>query len=183
VSARLRRGASPLCALRAALALALGACAVTPSPEPTVAGRVEPWPLAAEASLDAVDVATALASSDGAPLRVRATLLAVSAPCPACAVGERTGPRPEPPVGSSLRPHTRAMPGCLPCPSPSPTFGDGAASPTLRAVGVAEGLQRRHVGREFLLVGTLRARARRDEGSDAPPPVLDVVEVRAIEAR
>jgi hypothetical protein len=74
------------------------------------------------------------------------------------------------------------MPGCLPCPSPAATFSDdgptASATPSapLRAVGVAEGLQPRHVGKRFLLTGTFHVKG-------AMGPELDVTDVRALEER
>jgi hypothetical protein len=53
--------------------------------------------------------------------------------------------------------------------------GPASSSATLRAVGVAEGLQARHVGHVFLLTGKLRA-------AGATGPELDVSDVRIIDA-
>jgi hypothetical protein len=136
------------------------------------------WPMrASSVPADAVDAKGALASLDGAQLHVRAYLVAVTLPCPACNVSRattRSDPRGTPP-------------GCAPCPPPAVTFADappaGASAPSrrasdapppLRAIGGAEGLQARHVGQRFLLTGTFRASG---EGG----PALDVTDVRALD--
>lgn len=133
---------------------------------------------------DAVDVRSALVCAEGAQIRVRAYLVAVTSPCPACNVGERSGAPPEGKIGKSPPARTRMpdMPGCLPCPAPAATFSDEAptasATPSapLRAVGAAEALQPRHVGKSFLLTGTFHAKG-------ALGPELDVTDVRALEGR
>jgi hypothetical protein len=130
---------------------------------------------------DAIDVRSTLACAEGAQIRVRAHLVAVTLPCPACAAGERTGAAPAPIIGKSRRPRPPDMPGCLPCPSPAATFSDEpptasvTASAPLRAVGAAEGLQPRHVGKLFLLTGTFHAQG-------ALGPELDVTDVHALDA-
>lgn len=149
-----------------------------------LAARAE-WPAPAQAPDDAMDVEAVVACAEGTPVRVRAYLVAVTVPCPACNVGERTGTAPERMIGKSSRPRSLGMPGCLPCPNPAATFRS-AAEPSrgtvgardesglpLRAVGVAEGLQSRHVGKRFLLTGTWHA-------TGATGPELDVTDIRAL---
>jgi hypothetical protein len=137
------------------------------------------WPVrATSVPADTVDAKGALASPDGAQLHVRAYLVAVTLPCPACNVSRattRSDPRGTPP-------------GCAPCPPPAVTFADApplsrASDPArhasdgaapLRAIGGAEGLQARHVGQRFLLTGTYHASG---EGG----PALDVTDVRALD--
>jgi hypothetical protein len=135
------------------------------------------WPMRASSPPpDVLSVKAVLGSIDGTPLHdgaqihVRAYLVAVTVPCPACNVSRkttRTDPRGTPP-------------GCAPCPPPAVTFADeppgsSAASrgAPLRAVGSAEGLQARHVGQLFLLTGTFHAHG--DLG-----PELDVTDVRTL---
>lgn len=173
--------------LAAALALGSMCCGGGGVGEPLVpaaAPRDPTWPSPGVAPPDALDVRAALSSLesvDGAAVRVRAYLVAVTLPCPACAVGERTAKAPEPAVGRSRRPRLPDMPGCLPCPTPAATFGDRAslgaddAEPRLRATGAAEGLQSRHVGKAFLLTGTFHARG-------VQGPELEVTDVRALPA-
>ncbi len=140
----------------------------------------EGWPEVAAPPADTLDVAAALASPDGSQVVVRAVLVAVTVPCPACRASERTGARAEPQAGKSARRRESSVPGCLPCPSPAATFRDAAEVPAsgspLRAVGVAEGLQPRHTGKIFLLTGVIHA-----GGSFGPE--IDVTDVRAVEDR
>jgi hypothetical protein len=173
----------------AALAAILGASTGCGGPaEDTSIGRAkapvlsarsgDEWPMrASSVPGDTVDAKGALASQDGALLHVRAYLVAVTLPCPACNVSRattRSDPRGTPP-------------GCAPCPPPAVTFADApparASAPTpravdavapLRAIGGAEGLQARHVGQRFLLTGMFHASG---EGA----PVLEVTDVRALD--
>jgi hypothetical protein len=59
-------------------------------------------------------------------------------------------------------------------PTASPTAAGSSTNPPLRAVGVAGGLQRRHVGKVFLLTGVFHA-------NGAQGPELDVTDVRALD--
>lgn len=180
MTAWLQRGA---CVALAFALCALGCGGAAPQPLAGMSGvsaAASPdWPAVAELPPDAIDVSAALASEEGAQIRVRAKLVAVTLPCPACNAGERRETAPAPKVGASPRPTPRTMPGCLPCPSPAATFRDdttsAAATPSapLRAVGVAEGLQGRHVGSEFVITGTFHA-------SGPGGPELDVSDVRAL---
>jgi hypothetical protein len=181
VSRRLLR----LAALAATMGASVGCGAAA---EDTSIGRAKPpvlsarsgdeWPMrASSVPADTVDAKGALASLDGAELHVRAYLVAVTLPCPACNVSRattRSDPRGTPP-------------GCAPCPPPAVTFADAPparasspsqrpadAPPPLRASGGAEGLQARHVGQRFLLTGTFHATG---EGA----PVLEVTDVRALD--
>jgi hypothetical protein len=165
----------------AALALLASAVGCGGSPVAPAAPPVtETWPAPAPLPADAIDVRAALASADGAELHVRAYLLAVTLPCPACRAGERTGTRPDLPAGKSS--HTRAprLPGCLPCPSPAATFSDAPSAAAndqhapLRAVGAAEGLQKRHVGKPFVLTGIFH-------GDGPSGPELEVTAIDAVE--
>lgn len=165
--------------------LMLGACGGGERSSEIAAPGVaqEEWPPLAVAPGDAVNVKGALASADGAQVRVRAYLVAVALPCPACAVGERTGPREQDRVGHTARPAGPTMPGCLPCPSPVATFSDEAPSASalpesmpLRAVGGAAGLQARHVGKMFLITGTFHPRG-------VTGPELDVTDVHALDVQ
>lgn len=140
------------------------------------------WPAPSTAPADAATVKTVLASADGAQVRVRAYLVAVTVPCPPCSAGEKRGATPDPRIGKSPAVRRRDMPGCLPCPKAAATFSDelptakGSPGPEhapLRAVGVAEALQARHVGKAFLLSGTFHAKG--DEG-----PELEVMDIRAL---
>ena len=142
------------------------------------------WPAPAIAPPDASTVRNAVASADGAQVRVRAYLVAVNLPCPACNNGlgaRKTAPPREENIGRARPREATVGPGCSQCPAQAATFSDegpkAAASgdaPTLRAVGVAEGLQPRHVGHAFLLTGTFHAK-----GENGPE--LDVTDVRALE--
>jgi len=140
------------------------------------------WPAHAPSPGGAATVEEALGSADGAEVRVRAYLVAITLPCPACNVGTQRPPR-EVITGRTARPVGPAPPGCLPCPEPAATISDappgasshaGGARPSLRAVGAATGLQRRHVGRGFLFVGVLHT-------TGANGPELEVTEVRALD--
>jgi hypothetical protein len=152
---------------------------VAASPPPS---QNDEWPqLVANSPPDAVGVTSALECADGARVRVRAYLVAIAAPCPACNVGARSKREDLP--GRTSKPTAINPTGCLPCPDPVATISDevptasgGPKSPPLRAVGVASGLQPRHVGHLFLLTGTFHARL--ENG-----PELDVTDVRALDAQ
>ena len=182
----LPRALALVLALALALALAISGCGgqdmqigVAASPPPT---QNDEWPqLVAHSPPDAVGVKSALECADGAQIRVRAYLVAIAAPCPACNVGARSKREDLP--GRTSKPTAINPTGCLPCPDPVATISDelptasgGPKSPPLRAVGVAGGLQPRHVGHLFLLTGVFHARA--ENG-----PELDVMDVRALEGR
>ena len=141
------------------------------------------WPAPAIAPPDASTVRDVIASAEGAQVRVRAYLVAVNLPCPACnnGLGARKATPREENIGRARPREATVGPGCAQCPAQAATFSDegpkAAASgeaPTLRAVGVAEGLQPRHVGHAFLLTGTFHAK-----GPNGPE--LDVADVRALE--
>lgn len=149
-------------------------------------GELGDWPPVATdatAVADAVTVDTALRSVEGAQVRVRAYLVARTPPCAACNVtgqSERTLPRGPDRIGRTQRTNAPDLPGCNQCPPAAVTLSDqpptaspAPASSPLRAVGVAEGLQARHVGQLFLLTGTFHPRA--EQG-----PELDVTDVRAL---
>jgi hypothetical protein len=152
-----------------------------------IAGLPEPvgeaWPARTPWPLESATVDQVLASPDGAPVRLIAYLVAVKVPCPVCNVGTNRPPR-EDVVGHTARPSGPAPPGCLPCPDPAATVGDepptapdrggGAPKPRLRAVGVAGGLQPRHVGRNFFFIGVFHA-----HGPNGPE--LEVTDVRALD--
>lgn len=183
MSVRLLRGARALFAtLACSAALSCGGGSASSSLVAPIAPLADEWPAPAQPAADAIDVRSALGCAEGAQIRVHAYLVAVTLPCPVCNVGERTGPPPEGKIGKSPRQRSPDMPGCLPCPSPAATFSDdvpsASATPSapLRAVGSAEGLQARHVGRRFLLTGTFHAKG-------TMGPELDVTDVRALEAR
>ncbi len=140
------------------------------------------WPAPSTAPADAASVKTALACADGANVRVRAYLVAVTTPCAPCSAGENRSATPDPRIGRSPPVRRRDMPGCLPCPKAAATFSDelptakaamGPDHAPLRAVGVAEALQARHVGKSFLLTGTFRTKG--ESG-----PELDVTDIRAL---
>ena len=146
---------------------------------------VSEWPLPVAAPAEALSVQTALGATDGAQIRVRGYLVALSPACPACTVvGAHGRSTPEEDrIGKTARPRGPEVPGCPPCPPAGVIFSDepaGAsasrspASAVVRAVGSAEGLQARHLGRPFLLTGTFHARG-------AGGPELDVSDVRAVE--
>ena len=185
-----RRGGSPAAFI--GVCIGLGACG---SPPPVLdssvgetsrpAVKVADWPpVAPSPGEPGVTVQAALGCAEGAQVRVRGYLVALSPACPRCnVVGQRGGSaREEDRIGKTARPGgPQLLPGCAPCPPAAATFSDEAptASPTarsapLRAVGAAEGLQARHVGHVFLLTGTFHART--EQG-----PELDVTEVRAVE--
>ena len=171
-----------------AIALSCGGAAqdahigVTERPAVSVAA----WPPRATSPVEAVDVAAALSSPDGAQIRVRAYLIAITLPCPACNVrGQRPIGKEEDRIGKTARSRGPDLPGCTPCPAAAATFSDepptsspspspSPATAPLRAVGSAEGLQARHVGHVFLITGTFHARG--EVG-----PELEVSDVRAIE--
>jgi len=146
-------------------------------------GALGDWPPDATSAADAVTVDTALRSVEGAQIRVRAYLVARSPPCTACNVtGQASRPQPQGPdrIGRTQRTNAPDLPGCNQCPPAAVTFSDqpptaspAPASAPLRAVGVAEGLQARHLGHLFLLTGTFHPRA--EQG-----PELDVTDVRAL---
>jgi hypothetical protein len=151
------------------------------TPRPPV--KVAEWPPVATSPGESVTVDTALRSVEGAQIRVRAYLVALSPPCPACSIGTDRGEatKNEGSVGHTARPRGPDLPGCIPCPPAAATFSDqiptaspGPASAPLRAVGSAEGLQARHVGHMFVLTGTFHPRGQLG-------PELDVSDVRAIE--
>jgi len=151
---------------------------VAASPPPS---QNDEWPQLAVAPPDAVTVKSALESVDGAQVRVRAYLVAIASPCPACNTGQRTNHQDVP--GRTTKPTAMNPTGCLPCPDPVATINDevptasgGPTSPPLRAVAVAGGLQQRHVGRLFLFTGTFHPRA--ENG-----PELEVTDIRALEGR
>jgi hypothetical protein len=168
-----------------ALSLVLTSCGgqdmqigVAASPPPS---QNDEWPQLAQSPPDAVSVKSALECAEGAQIRVRAYLVAIAAPCPACNVGARTQHQDLP--GRTSKPTAINPTGCLPCPDPVATISDevptasGApASPPLRAVGVAGGLQPRHVGHLFLLTGVFHART--ENGAE-----LEVTDVRALAGR
>lgn len=177
---------APAPALALALSLAISGCGrqdmqigVAASPPPS---QNDEWPqLVAHSPPDAVGVKSALECAEGAQIRVHAYLVAIAAPCPACNVGARSKREDLP--GRTSKPTAINPTGCLPCPDPVATISDelptasgGPKSPPLRAVGVAGGLQPRHVGHLFLLTGVFHARA--ENG-----PELDVTDVRALEGR
>ena len=149
-------------------------------------GALGDWPPVANAAsdvADAVTVDTALRSVEGAQVRVRGYLVARTPPCAACNVsGQSDKPQPPAPdrIGRTARPTAPDMPGCNQCPPAAVTFSDqrptaspSPSLPPLRAVGVAEGLQARHLGHVFVLTGTFHPRG-------AQGPELDVTDVRAI---
>lgn len=153
--------------------------AVAPPPQ------AEEWPPSVPSAPDAATVKTVLSSVDGAQVRVRAYLVAVTLPCPACntSLGARRSSPHEDAIGRARPPPPSRGPGCEPCPTPAATFSDeapkasaGSESPPLRAVGAAEALQARHVGHLFLLTGTFHA-------TGPMGPELEVTDVRAIDAR
>ena len=136
------------------------------------------WPARAKPAEDTATVAEALAGVDGAHVRVRGYLVAVTLPCPACNVGTNRPPR-EDIAGRTSRPRVPAPPGCLPCPDPAATIGDDpprapSPRPSLRAVGLALALQPRHVGGICLLDGVLHTPA-------TGGPELDVKDLRALD--
>ena len=141
------------------------------------------WPPVAKSPADAATVKTVLASADGAQVHVRAYLIAVTLPCPACNtnLGQRRSVIRQEGIGRARPPPPTPGPGCAPCPPPAATFSDeaptasaGPAAAPLRAVGAAEGLQPRHMGHLFLLTGTFHPNG--DSG-----PELEVTDVRALE--
>jgi hypothetical protein len=146
--------------------------------------KVADWPPVVTSPVPAVTVNDALGSADGAQIRVRGYLIAVTLPCPACNnVGADRGKstKVEGRIGKTARPRGPDVPGCQPCPAAAATFSDAVPtslsspdSAPLRAVGGAEGLQARHIGHMFLLTGTFHA-----TGPDGPE--LDVSDVRAID--
>lgn len=153
---------------------------VTPRPAVSVAD----WPPVATSPGQTVTVKDALGCADGAQIRVRGYLIAVTPPCPACNVrGQGSSAKEEDRIGKTARPRGPDMPGCAPCPAGAATFSDegptaspSPASAPLRAIGGAEGLQARHVGHLFVLTGTFRARGELG-------PELEVTDVRAIDGR
>jgi hypothetical protein len=151
---------------------------VAASPPPS---QNDDWPQLAPSPPDAITVASALESADGAQVRVRAYLVAIASPCPACNVGGRSMHQDLP--GRTTKPNAINPTGCLPCPDPVATISDdvptatgGPKSPPLRAVAVASGLQPRHVGHLFLLTGVFHART--ENGAE-----LEVTDVRALDGR
>lgn len=149
-------------------------------------GALGDWPPSAKDAADvadAVTVDTALRSVEGAQIRVRGYLVARTPPCAACNVtGQADKPQPPAPdrIGRTARPSGPELPGCNQCPPAAVTFSDqpptaspSPSAPPLRAVGVAEGLQARHLGHVFVLTGTFHPRG--EQG-----PELDVTDVRAI---
>lgn len=178
-------GALASAARRAALALCLSTfgcggqdmqIGVATSPPPS---QNDEWPQLAQSPPDAISVKSALECADGAQVRVRAYLVAIAAPCPACNVGARSKHQDLP--GRTTKPTAINPTGCLPCPDPVATISDevptasgGPKSPPLRAVGVAGGLQPRHVGHLFLLTGVFHART--ENGAE-----LEVTDVRALD--
>ncbi|MDB4935740.1 MAG: hypothetical protein JWP87_2712 [Labilithrix sp.] len=172
-------------------AIAAAGCGGAPNMEIGVAASPPPresdeWPPLSQSPPDASTVKAVLGSADGAQVRVRAYLVAVTLPCPACNVDARSTPREELP-GRTARPRGPTPPGCSPCPEPaatisddmptaSPTAGASVTTPPLRAVAVAGGLQPRHVGHVFLLTGIFHA-------NGAQGPELEVTDVRALDGR
>ena len=170
------------------VALTLSACGGDSRSQiamPAAAPPVEEWPPRSTSPADAATVKTVLGSADGAQVRVRAYLVAVTLPCPACntSLGQgRSAPRPnEGAIGRARAPATTPGPGCAPCPPPAATFSDEApkasAAPSsgpLRAVGAAEGLQARHVGHVYVLTGTFHVNG--PQGAE-----LDVTDIRAVD--
>jgi len=172
------------------LSLVLLGCGGAPSKDMEVGvtprksvGALGDWPPAAADAADAVTVDTALRAVEGAQVRVRGYLVARTPPCAACNVsGQADKPQPPAPdrIGRTARPSGPDLPGCNQCPPAAVTFSDlpPTASPSpssspLRAVGVAEGLQARHLGHVFVLTGTFHPRG-------AQGPELDVTDVRAL---
>lgn len=148
---------------------------VAASPPPS---QDDEWPQPAQSPPDAISVKSALEGTDGAQVRVRAYLVAVDAPCPACNVGARSKHQDLP--GRTTRPTAINPTGCLPCPDPVATISDevptasgGPKSPPLRAGAAASGLQPRHVGHLFLLTGIFHSNT--ENG-----PELEVTDVRAL---
>jgi hypothetical protein len=190
---RARPALSSVLGILLALALApapLG-CGGAQTPEIGVAATPPPresdeWPPLSTSPADAATVKTVLGSADGARVRVRAYLVAVTLPCPACNVDGRTTSREDLP-GHTARPRGPLPPGCLPCPDPaatisddvptaSPTAASSSTNPPLRATAAALGLQPRHVGHMFLLTGVFHA-------NGAQGPELEVTDVRALDPR
>lgn len=142
------------------------------------------WPAAAtDDASDAMTVDAALRALDGATIKVRAQLVALAPPCADCNrspdIGENTVEDDR--VGHTTRDrgptHTGPnLPGCVPCPGAAVTFADAPGAPPIRASGSAEGLQKRHVGKVFVLTGTFHARG---EGG----PEIEVTDVRALGAK
>jgi hypothetical protein len=179
-------------ALGIALAMLLSSCGNSKEPAVGLAGSPAPrqddeWPAHVTAPPDAVPIKAVLGASDGAQVRVRAYLVATTLPCPVCntSLGEQHTPKrqQEDVVGRARQQPSTPGPGCAPCPTPAATFSDeapkgsgGAAaeSAPLRAVGSAEGLQKRHIGKIFLLSGTFHA-------NGAFGPELDVTDVRVLD--
>jgi hypothetical protein len=169
-----------------AVVLSASGCGGSEGYNARIAGLPEPvgeaWPALTPWPLESATVAQVLSSRDGAQVRVIGYLLAVKVPCPACNVGTQRPAREEV-AGHTSRPRGPAPPGCLPCPDPAATIGDmppnapdarGDAQPRLRAVGVAGGLQPRHVGRNFFYIGVFHAK-----GPNGPE--LEVTDVRALD--
>ena len=151
---------------------------VAASPPPS---QNDEWPQRAIAPPDAITVKSTLEAVDGAQVRVRAYLVAIASPCPACNTGERGKHQDVP--GRTTKPTAMNPTGCLPCPDPVATINDelptasgGPTSPPLRAVAVAGGLQQRHVGHPFLFTGIFHPRA--ENG-----PELEVTDIRALDPR
>lgn len=180
--------------LGALLAASVSCGAPAPALDPSVGETERPvvkvaeWPPLATPSDGGADpgvstVHAALGCADGAQIRVRGYLVALSPACPRCnVVGQQGGATLEKDrIGKTARAGgSAALPGCAPCPPAAATFSDEAptaspspGSPPLRAVGTAEGLQPRHVGHVFLLTGTFHART--EQG-----PELEVTDVRAL---
>jgi hypothetical protein len=177
---------APLAGLLLALSLSLAGCGGGDGYKANIAGLPDPvgeaWPALTPWPLESSSVEEVLAGPDGAQVHMIAYLVAVKVPCPLCNVGTNRPPR-EDIAGHTARPRGPAAPGCLPCPDPAATVGDGApnapeaassARAHLRAIGVAAGLQPRHVGRSFLFVGVFHAKG-------ANGPELEVTDVRALD--
>ena len=170
--------------MAAVLAFALGAHGCGGAPAPPAASPVaEDWPSLTPWPLEVATVEDVASAADGAPVRLRAFLVAIKLPCPPCNIGTHRPPREEI-AGHTSRPRGPAPPGCLPCPDPAATLSDespnspearGNARVRLRAVGVAGALQPRHVGHSFLFIGVFHA-----NGPNGPE--LDVTDVRALDA-
>ena len=184
MSGMLRAGGAWLVGLACAASLSCGGppqdahVGVTERP----AVKVAEWPPVATSPADALGVNAALSSVDGAQIRVRAYLIAITLPCPVCNVrGQRPLATEADRIGKTARPRGPDLPGCPPCPAAAATFSDepptsspSPGTPPLRAVGSAEALQARHVGHVFLLTGRFHARGELG-------PELEVSDVRAVE--
>ena len=129
-------------------------------------------------------VKSALESADGAQVRVRAYLVAVDAPCPACNVGAPARSTKTCSV-ERRRATARSTPtGCLPCPDPAATISDEVPTASARAEepdaprGRGGGRAAASSRRPPLPAHRRVPRHGRESG-----PELEVTDVRAIDAR